>query len=294
MDLITIISSLAGLLLVGLVLKPVADRMRFPFEALLLLLGFTFGSLVAHADHVGLHSGVLRDLVFYVFLPVLIFSAAYRMDVPGFGRNLFGILLLALPLSLICVVLTSVLIYYGIGSPSGFPLDGGPADRHHADRHQQPDPAAGLQTPAPGPGPAHADRRRGPSEQRPGHRAVLPAAGLRLGARPDPGRPGNRLIHRLGSARRRLRRLHHRLRRPDLPEGAQPLPARSGPVHPGDRLPGLPGRGRRAQCLRGPVRTGDGADHGPHHAPGPGPRRRITSWTSSGASWPPSPNPRCT
>ncbi len=121
MDLLLSISSLAGLLLLGLMLKPLANRLRFPFEALLLLLGFAFGSLVADADQVGLHSGILRDLVFYVFLPVLIFSAAYSMDVPRFGRNLLGVILLALPLSLIGLALTSVLVYYGIGHPSGFP-----------------------------------------------------------------------------------------------------------------------------------------------------------------------------
>ena len=121
MDLVVPISSLAGLLLLGLVLKPLASRLRFPFEALLLLLGFAFGSLIADADRVGLHSGMLRDLVFYVFLPVLIFSAAYSMDAPRFWRNLPGIILLALPLSLVCLALTAVLIYYGIGHPGGFP-----------------------------------------------------------------------------------------------------------------------------------------------------------------------------
>ena len=121
MDLVVPISSLAGLLLLGLILKPLFSRLRFPFEALLLLLGFVFSSLVIDADELGLHSGVLRDLVFYVFLPVLIFSAAYSMDVPRFGRNLLGIILLALPLALISLVFSTVLIYYGMGHPTGFP-----------------------------------------------------------------------------------------------------------------------------------------------------------------------------
>jgi len=120
-DLVVLISSLAGLLLLGLVLKPLSSRLKFPFEALLLLLGFVFSSLIIDADQLGLHSGVLRDLVFYVFLPILIFSAAYSMDSPRFGRNLFGILLLALPLALISLVFTTVLVYYGMGHPAGFP-----------------------------------------------------------------------------------------------------------------------------------------------------------------------------
>lgn len=121
MDLVISISSLAGLLLLGLVLKPFFSHLRFPFEALLLLLGFAFSSLIVDADELGLHSGIFRDLVFYVFLPVLIFSAAYSMDVPRFGRNLFGIILLALPLALISLAFSTVLIYYGMSHPAGFP-----------------------------------------------------------------------------------------------------------------------------------------------------------------------------
>ena len=121
MDLVLLISSLAGLLLLGLVLKPLFSHLKFPFEALLLLLGFAFSSLIIDADQLGLHSSILRDLVFYVFLPLLIFSAAYSMDVPRFGRNLAGIILLALPLSLISLAFSTVLIYYGMGHPSGFP-----------------------------------------------------------------------------------------------------------------------------------------------------------------------------
>ncbi len=121
MELVLLISSLAGLLLLGLVLKPILNYLRFPFEALLLLLGFAFSGLFLDADQLGLHSGMLRDMVFYVFLPILIFSAAYSMDVPRFARNLPGILLLALPLALISLALTTVLIYYGISHPTGFP-----------------------------------------------------------------------------------------------------------------------------------------------------------------------------
>ena len=120
-NLILLLSAIAGLLLLGMLLKPVANRLRFPFEALLLLLGFAFGSLVIDAETLGLHSGILHDLVFYVFLPVLIFSAAYSMDAPRFARNLFGIILLALPLAVISLAFTTVLVYYGMGHPSGFP-----------------------------------------------------------------------------------------------------------------------------------------------------------------------------
>lgn len=121
MELVLLLSSLAGLLLLGLVLKPLFSRLKFPFEALLLLLGFAFSNWIVNADQLGLHSGILRDLVFYVFLPVLIFSGAYSMDASRFRKNLFGIILLALPLALISLAFSTVLIYYGMGHPAGFP-----------------------------------------------------------------------------------------------------------------------------------------------------------------------------
>ena len=121
MDLVILISSLAGLLLLGLVAKPILSRLKFPFEALLLLLGFIFSNLFIDADQLGLHGSVLRDLVFSVFLPILIFSAAYSMDAPRFRRHLLGIMLLAMPLALISLAFATVLIYYGMNHPSGFP-----------------------------------------------------------------------------------------------------------------------------------------------------------------------------
>lgn len=121
MALVTLLSAIAGLLLLGLLLKPLASRLYFPFEAILLVLGFAFTNLVVDAEDLGLQTDTLRDLVFYVFLPVLIFSAAYSMDAPRLRRNLLGIVLLALPLALIALALATVLIYYGMGHPTGFP-----------------------------------------------------------------------------------------------------------------------------------------------------------------------------
>ena len=199
MDLVISISSLAGLLLLGLVLKPLFSHLRFPFEALLLLLGFAFSSLIVDADELGLHSGIFRDLVFYVFLPVLIFSAAYSMDVPRFGRNLFGIILLALPLALISLAFSTVLIYYGMGHPAGFPWNRGSPDRHHADRHPQPGTPAGIHAPEPSSGPAYADPGRRTAEQCIRHRAVHPPAGFRAGTRPDSWTRRDCAVYRLGS-----------------------------------------------------------------------------------------------
>ncbi len=111
----------AVLLVLGLLLRPLANRLLLPFEALLLALGFAFGSLYVDAQQLGIEPDVLRTLVFYVVLPVLIFSTAYSINAPQLARNLLSLLILAVPVALISLALSSVLIYYGIGHPSGFP-----------------------------------------------------------------------------------------------------------------------------------------------------------------------------
>ena len=112
---------IASLLVLGLLLRPLTNRLHLPFEALLLVLGFAFGSLYINAHSLGIQPDVLRTLVFYVVLPVLIFSTAYSINTPQLRRNLISLLILAVPVALISLVLSSVLIYYGIGQPSSFP-----------------------------------------------------------------------------------------------------------------------------------------------------------------------------
>ena len=111
----------AALLFAGLLLKPITNRLLLPFEALLVAMGLVAGLLIAQATDLGLHPDVYRDLVFYVFLPVLIFEAAYAISAPHLRRNLGGVLVLALPLVLISISLAALLIYYGIGHSTGFP-----------------------------------------------------------------------------------------------------------------------------------------------------------------------------
>ncbi len=117
----SVLSIIAGLLLLGLLLRPLTNRLLLPFEALLLGLGFIAGSFYVDVQQLGIESEVLRTMVFYVVLPVLIFSTAYSINAPQLMRNLVSLLILAVPVATISLLLTSVLIYYGIGHPSGFP-----------------------------------------------------------------------------------------------------------------------------------------------------------------------------
>ena len=87
-----------------------------------LLAGVGYGWLV---PVIGFDTGVrahnLRELVFFVILPVLIFEAAWHIKPAILRRWLIPALMLAIPGVLISCLVTAALVYWGIGHPSGFP-----------------------------------------------------------------------------------------------------------------------------------------------------------------------------
>jgi CPA1 family monovalent cation:H+ antiporter len=116
------LSFYVALLLIAVIIEPAVERLRIPFSAVLVLLGFAASEiLVFLGGDTGLRWQLFHDLVFYVFLPVLIFEAAFNLDVRRLLRNLPLILSLALPLMLLATGITAALLYYGVGHPSGFP-----------------------------------------------------------------------------------------------------------------------------------------------------------------------------
>lgn len=78
-----------------------------PFIAALVAGGFAGSQLLVGMEiGMGLRWQHFHDLVFFVFLPVLIFESAISLDLRLFLRNLWPILLLALPLLLLSAVMT--------------------------------------------------------------------------------------------------------------------------------------------------------------------------------------------
>jgi CPA1 family monovalent cation:H+ antiporter len=113
---------LTGLLVLAIVLQPLARRLHFPPGALLVIAGFLASELVVRAGiDTGIRAGNFHDLVFFVFLPILIFESAYNIDVRLLLRNLLPVLFLAIPLMLLSAVITAALVYAGIAHPGGFP-----------------------------------------------------------------------------------------------------------------------------------------------------------------------------
>lgn len=69
----------------------------------------------------GLRATNLKDIVFYIVLPVLIFDAAWRLDLTHLKRWITPVLLMATLGVLVSATVTALLVYFGIAHPTGFP-----------------------------------------------------------------------------------------------------------------------------------------------------------------------------
>ena len=113
---------LAGMLLLALMLRPIAERLRLPFAAVLVATGFVGSEVLLLLDlDTGVRHQSFHDLIFYVFLPLLVFEAAFKINALMLRRNLFVILLLSIPVLMLSISITATLVYFGIGHPDGFP-----------------------------------------------------------------------------------------------------------------------------------------------------------------------------
>lgn len=113
---------LAGLLLAALLIKPLAERFNLPLAAVLVATGFVGSEILVAVDiDTGVTHLSFHDLIIYVFLPLLVFESAFKVDATLLLRNLFAILFLAVPILLLSVFITAALVYAGIAHPDGFP-----------------------------------------------------------------------------------------------------------------------------------------------------------------------------
>jgi CPA1 family monovalent cation:H+ antiporter len=113
---------LSGLLLLAIMIKPLAPRLHIPFSALLVIIGYVASELLVFSGFdTGIRADNFHDLIFFVFLPVLVFESAYNINVRLLLKNLLPILFLAIPVMLLSTFIAAALIYAGIGHPQGFP-----------------------------------------------------------------------------------------------------------------------------------------------------------------------------
>jgi CPA1 family monovalent cation:H+ antiporter len=113
---------LALMLLLALLLKPIAEKYHIPFAGLLIVTGFVGSEIiVGMGGDTGVRYDSFHDLILLVFLPLLIFEAAFKINVQQLLKNGIVILFFAIPVMLLSTVVAAVAVYYGIGHPTGFP-----------------------------------------------------------------------------------------------------------------------------------------------------------------------------
>lgn len=122
MDIQHVILFFTGMLLISIVVQPIVSKSGFPLAAGLILAGYLMSEvLVYYSIDTGIRWDNFRDLVFYVFFPILIYEAAFNMNARLLFKNLLPVLFLSVPMMLVSTLGIAVVLYYGIGHPEGFP-----------------------------------------------------------------------------------------------------------------------------------------------------------------------------
>ena len=106
-------------LVIGALLKSILKHSRFPYTVGLFGIGLLVGILnrsgIFHSmpqitEAVDSVANINPDLILYLFLPILIFDAAYELNMHIFKKTLANATLLAAPGLVICMILTGVLM----------------------------------------------------------------------------------------------------------------------------------------------------------------------------------------
>lgn len=108
-----------GGLVIGALLKSLLRHTRIPYTVGLFAVGLLVGLLNRYgifnfwsdlSEGVNSVANINPDLILYLFLPILIFDAAYELNLHIFKKTLANATLLAVPGLIICMLLTGTLL----------------------------------------------------------------------------------------------------------------------------------------------------------------------------------------
>jgi len=109
-----------GILLAAVLSKPLARLPWISLPVALVLIGFVSSEIwVGFGMDTGLRWEILRDLVFYLLLPILIFEAAINVDTRWLRRESILIGMLSVPLLLVAAWLAASIIQFLMGVSLG-------------------------------------------------------------------------------------------------------------------------------------------------------------------------------
>ncbi|UTW44262.1 sodium:proton antiporter [bacterium SCSIO 12696] len=122
MHITELIAFLTILLVASLATPPVARLLRLPVATLLVVVGYLASEIyIGFGGDTGIRANSFQPLIFYVFLPILIFDSAYHLNAKQLLRNLPAVLWMAILGMGLTALLTAVGVYFGINHPTGFP-----------------------------------------------------------------------------------------------------------------------------------------------------------------------------
>jgi len=106
-------ATLFSLLIVASVVAMLARKLKLPYTVTLVVAGLVLGAIEGQLSWLDLDSIRLTpELLFDLFLPALLFEAAFHLSWPKFRQNLRAILLLAVPGVLAAIGLAGTTAYY--------------------------------------------------------------------------------------------------------------------------------------------------------------------------------------
>lgn len=122
MDVSSTILLFMGMLLIAALMQPISAFLRLPYSLMLVLSGYLGAELVtSFGIDTGLRWQHFHAIVFYIFLPALIFESALHLNVRTLTKKILPILILSTPMMLLATVLSASFIFWGIGYPGYFP-----------------------------------------------------------------------------------------------------------------------------------------------------------------------------
>ncbi|MGB0713907.1 MAG: cation:proton antiporter, partial [Gammaproteobacteria bacterium] len=120
MELSEAVLIVALLLLVAVAAAGLGRRLPIPFTVLLVILGVLLGEGARNSETLAplAHFELSPELVFFVFLPALIFESALNLDVRQLMRDIAPVMVLAVP----ALLLSTAIVGYGTAWITGLPL----------------------------------------------------------------------------------------------------------------------------------------------------------------------------
>ena len=107
-----------SMLLPAIVLFPLSRKLKLPDSLILVLSGFISSELItSFGFDTGLRWHHFHDLVFYLFIPILVFHSALHLNLSQLYKQLPAMLILAIPMMLLATLVSAVVLYFGIGYP---------------------------------------------------------------------------------------------------------------------------------------------------------------------------------